>query len=247
MRIEEDVWLSDIIRKKVFKLTFDSLSSSTKRNWQTTIAQHESEHSHAMYYTKISTEQVSLLYQLSKLGFYPVDVNVTFELECDRVTNLSPLKTKYTIKEIASGEEQQVVNIARTCFRYSRFHLDPAVNNEIADRIKSEWVFNYIRKQRGDRLFVASMEEKTVGFLAAIVSEKQGKKIGIIDLIGIDRQYQRQGIGQELSKFFRVYYQEDCNRLRVGTQVANIASQRLYQKVGFSLSQSQYVLHKHLN
>jgi hypothetical protein len=34
--------------------------------------------------------------------------------------------------------------------------------------------------------------------------------------------------------------------LLVGTQVANIPSVRLYERMGFSLSSSQYVLHLHV-
>jgi len=50
------------------------------------------------------------------------------------------------------------LDIAESAFVYSRFHLDPLVPKELANRVKREWIANYVRRQRGERLLVAEVD-----------------------------------------------------------------------------------------
>jgi ribosomal protein S18 acetylase RimI-like enzyme len=141
---------------------------------------------------------------------------------------------------------RETLEIARSCFRYSRFHLD-LVSPSIANQIKHDWIQNYIRHQRGERLFVALLGGRPAGFLAVIATEMDNRRVCTIDLIGVSRNFQRRGIGQALTAFFIRHYRERAECLQVGTQAANIPSMRLYQKLGFYISQTQYVMHGHFN
>jgi ribosomal protein S18 acetylase RimI-like enzyme len=138
------------------------------------------------------------------------------------------------------------VEIAGTCFRYSRFHLDPRVPREIADRIKREWIRNYATKRRGERLLVASLEGRPAGFLAVLASESGGQRIRTIDLVGVAAWAQRRGVGRALVEAFIAASRGVCDVMQVGTQAANIPSMRLYETTGFCMSRSQYVLHGHV-
>jgi ribosomal protein S18 acetylase RimI-like enzyme len=80
-----------------------------------------------------------------------------------------------------------------------------------------------------------------VGFLAALVSERNA----VIDLVGVDKQYQRRRVGAALTQAFIDHYRPSASSLQVGTQVANVPSMRLYERLGFSISKTQYVLHLH--
>ena len=130
--------------------------------------------------------------------------------------------------------------IAGSAFRYSRFHLDPWVGNELAHHIKREWIRNYVLRKRGDALLVARHEGRPVGFLAALVSHGTA----VIDLVAAAPDSSRMGIGAALTHAFAERYR-DVPRL-VGTQVSNMPSIRLYTKLGFELLHSQYVLHHHV-
>jgi ribosomal protein S18 acetylase RimI-like enzyme len=64
--------------------------------------------------------------------------------------------------------------------------------------------------------------------------------------MGVDRPEQGQGAGHRLVETFIGESAGGCDRLRVGTQLANIPSIRLYEKCGFRLAASEYVLHAHV-
>lgn len=251
MEIREDTWLSNIFENPVFKIvtrpaapTPDDSTSKIRQQ----IERHAGQQSQAFYYAKVDTREIEVVRQLSSAGLYVVDVNVTFRIDPRAQANAErgAATSEVVVREIEPADEDDTLDIAATCFQYSRFHLDPLVSRTIADRIKRDWILNYIKRQRGDRLFVALIGERPVGFLAAIAIEANGKKICAIDLVGVSRQFQRRRVGQALTQFFIEYYQQRCDYLDVGTQTANIPSMRLYQKMGFYISQTQYVLHGQL-
>jgi ribosomal protein S18 acetylase RimI-like enzyme len=244
MEIREDRWLSSIFNHGVFKIDIPARDHVTA-NICELIHRHTSTQSTAFYYAKVDTANVSIVRQLILADFYVVEVNVTFGLDsrCVQAAANSTATERFSIQEISPAQHEEVLDIAGSCFRYSRFHLDPLVPEVIANRIKREWIQNYINRQRGDRLFVASLGGQTVGFLAALGSESEGKSIRIIDLVGVSNSFQRQGVGQALVASFISHYKDHCDYLQVGTQVANIPSMRLYQTFGFNIIKTQYVMH----
>jgi ribosomal protein S18 acetylase RimI-like enzyme len=151
------------------------------------------------------------------------------------------------IREITPEHHEAVLRIAATCFRYSRFHLDPLIPVAVANRIKHDWILNYIKKQRGEQLWVALHEDRPAGFLAVLSSDSGGRRTRTIDLIGVDGAFQGRGFGASLVAFFLDRYAGESDYLQVGTQVANIPSMKLYQKFGFAIVRAQYVLHKHVH
>ena len=93
---------------------------------------------------------------------------------------------------------------------------------------------------------VAEWDGVPVGFLAVLAAEVKGCSCRVIDLIGVSNSHQGRGGGRELVDYFRQLYAGKCDLLRVGTQVANIPSARLYERCGFRLAESAYVLHAHV-
>jgi|SRR5215831_849149 len=246
MEIREDRWLSSIFDHSVFKIEVDpSASAGHGSDLSEVIRRHASQQRRAFYYSKIDTAQAALARQLSLAGLYVVDVNVIFRLTPARLltTEMASGTERYSVREITPAQYDEVLQIAGSCFTYSRFHLDPLVSLTTANQVKREWIQSYINKQRGDRLFVACVGPQPAGFLAALASESAGQKIRTIDLVGVGNAFQRQGVGQSLVSFFINHYRNQCDYFEVGTQIANIPSMRLYQGFGFELARSQYVLH----
>jgi ribosomal protein S18 acetylase RimI-like enzyme len=170
-----------------------------------------------------------------------VDVNVVFE----RQPVLQPSSDgSILVRDFQPADETATLEIAHTAFLYSRFHLDPFIPNELANRIKREWVANYIRKQRGERLLVAEMDGKIAGFLALL--ETSGHT-GVIDLIGVANHMQGRGVGRSMVQHHVHEAVGIYSRLIVGTQIANIPSIRLYENCGYHISNAAYVFHLHVN
>jgi ribosomal protein S18 acetylase RimI-like enzyme len=233
----EDCWLSDILRYKVFRAVVPSVTQPISAD---ELSRHARLQSRAMYYAKVDTSQVTVLKELESAGMNVVDVNIA--LSCD--IRFQPLANRSTciVKEATAADEGPITAMAGSCFRYSRFHLDPELANETANQIKHNWVKSYFHGQRGDRLFVAWYEGVPAGFLAALVTDEKA----VVDLVGVDRRFQRCGIGSSLMETFCKHYQNHCTALQVGTQVSNTPSLRFYRKFGFDISGSSYVLHMHV-
>ena len=131
-----------------------------------------------------------------------------------------------------------ILKIAESCFTSSRFHLDPNIDNSIANQIKKEWVRNYIKRKRGNRLIVAVNKKNNLplGFLAEMLMHNTEKIISLIDLIGVDKSHHGKGIGNELiSWMMKNQLSKKTNTIRVVTQVANIQSIRFYENVDSNL------------
>ena len=233
----EDCWLSEILRYKVFHVVVPSAAQPISTD---ELSRHARLQSRAMYYAKVDTSRVTVLKKLESAGMNVVDVNIT--LSCDIRFLPSANRSICIVKEASAADEGPITTMAGSCFRYSRFHLDPDIANETANQIKRAWVKSYFHGQRGDRLFVAWHEGVRAGFLAATVTDEKA----IVDLVGVDRQFQRCGVGSSLMHAFCGHYQNHYSSLQVGTQIVNIASLQLYRKCGFDISGSSYVLHMHV-
>ena len=198
----------------------------------------------AFYFAKVDCDRVDQVQKLTRLGFFVVDVNVTFALSRKLGANAPVAET--IVVDASAAHAPAILDVAGSCFRYTRFHLDPFVPGPLAHRIKREWIANYVDKKRGDRLFAALVDGRPVGFLASLRGGPPGQETATIDLVGVDTAYQGRGAGKSLVEHFIQHYHGSCRVLQVGTQVANVPSTRLYEKLGFSLAKSQYVLHMHV-
>jgi GNAT superfamily N-acetyltransferase len=248
--IEEDRWLSAIFGYGVFRVNLSRVGGEADVDAGDMVQTHASQQHRAMYYAKVDTARIEEVRQLHAAGFYVVDVNVTFGAETSSVAPSGPrARWDGSIREVGElgpAEQQVVLEIAESCFRYSRFHLDPLIPVATANHIKREWIASYVRKKRGEKLFVAVREGRPVGFLAVLAAKNAGRHIRIIDLIGVRPEAQGRGIGRALVDFFVDRCKSECDVLQVGTQVVNVPSMRLYLQCGLSIMHSAYVMHSHV-
>lgn len=248
MDILEDKWLSGIFGYGVFKINVVPSSISSPESLDGVrdgVREHAGGRQAAMYYSKVDTAQVDLVRALGAAGLYVVDVNVTLGVDARSAAGVSK-RGDVVVCEAEPRHHERLLEIATTCFQYSRFHLDPLISNETANLVKREWIHSYVRKERGDKLFAALLDGQPVGFLAVLASESPSRRTRTIDLIGVAKTCQRRGVGQALVAYFIERYGDRCDWLQVGTQAANLPSIRLYEQMGFSVAQTQYVMHMHV-
>lgn len=194
-------------------------------------------------YAKVPVSEVALASRLAQAGFRVVDAALTFERQPS--PSLPVTHTATAIDVGSEGPPEALLRMAETAFSYSRFHLDPEVPNRIADAVKRAWVQSYHDGKRGERLLVARREGQPVGFLADLALTEGEARVRVIDLLGVDRALRRCGVGRSLvNHFIRT---AAADRLRVGTQAANVPSVRLYEEAGFRLAGAQYVFHGHFS
>ena len=222
-----DSWLSKLIGKPTYFLqsTFDHL------------AEQDLPKDKIFIWTKISVDDLTKLEHLQKLGFYIIDTNIQLSLN----TKLSDTKNT-NIRFANLTDEQSIKDLAKSSFKYSRFHLDRKISEKVASKIKEEWAGNYFYGKRGRWMVVAEYNSKVVGFLQIL---SKSDNIIVIDLIAVNEENRGKGYAKDMISYAFTNCLHGVGKIEVGTQIANIASLDLYTKLGFRISSSSYVLHMH--
>lgn len=224
--VHDDSWLGGILGTPAFRVDAAATDAELAALPATSFA-----------YAKVDAKDAAGALRLQDAGFRVVDVNVMLS----RGPAPALPAPAARVARVAPAEAGPVLDIAGSCYRYSRFHLDPRVPDEKAHLVKRRWVENYAAGKRGDGLYAVYDGARPAGFLAVLVSGSQA----VIDLIGVDTAAQGRGFGRDLVRFFVAEYGPRCPELSVGTQVANVPSLRLYESCGFSVSKTSLVLHRH--
>jgi ribosomal protein S18 acetylase RimI-like enzyme len=189
----------------------------------------------AFLYAKLPTNSLAAVGQLEELGFHVVDTSVTFE----RPIAGNPTAPAST-RRARPDDRDAVMALAARSFAYSRLHLDPAIPRHVADRSRAEWAGNFFAGKRGDHMMVGAMDGELAGF-AQLLGPDNG--VLTIDLIGVAEPFRCRGIAGRLIAAAGAV--AGTRTLRVGTQIANTPSLRLYETLGFRITATHYVLHYH--
>lgn len=190
-------------------------------------------------YVKIPVDKSHVVNELLQIGFKLVDTNLQFE---KILTSTPAINTGSTIIRLAEpNDEQQIADLAKRSFCHSRFHADLAISDLQANEIKADWSRSFFHGERGDAMVVAVNGDRVVGFLLSLQTTD---KVLVIDLITVDESMRSQGLAGAMTWFTQAQF-PNAGKLRVGTQLANIAAIRCYERLGFELVRSHYVLHYH--
>ncbi len=235
-RIDHDKWLSEMLQCPAYRISVPENRVEISR-FEVDLAKLLEERP-LFAFAKVDPAKLTEVHLLEQYGFRLIDTNTQFDkpLQTD-----SQYAGNCTVRFALAEDEEQAVVLGRNCFSYSRFHLDPLMPKEVADRIKGEWVRNYFTGKRGDAMVLAEIDGMVVGFLQLIYA---GNETLIIDLIAVDDNHRRKGIAGDMIQFAEA----NCGnfpKIIVGTQIANVPSMRMYENLGFKISSASYVFHYH--
>lgn len=161
---------------------------------------------------------------------YVSDINVQFQ---KKVSNISKSKN-YKIKITNNKEiDEDILEIAKKSFIYSRFYNDPNLDNKKAKCIYVDWTRNSFNKE--NKYFVTYQENnKIIGFLIFSID----KNIATIELVAVDKKYQNKNIGKDIINEFERFlfkFKNNVTLINVGTQSENKKAIKFYQNLGFKL------------
>lgn len=233
--IHYDQWLSDELQREVYKLDVEELTAYGESDPDEYLSVLNFEN--VFVYAKIRVNDADKISFLEKLGFNLVDTNIVFERVIDdRIQDTGLSNIRFAVPE----DRQRVRELAASSFSFSRFHLDPLLPDDKANEIKASWAENFFFSGRGDGMVVSSIEGKIAGFLQLLYS---GEDL-IIDLIAVDKAFRRKGIASGMITYAQRSL-KGFKKVRVGTQLANIPSIRMYENLEFIFSGASYVFHYH--
>lgn len=236
---QKDVWLSDVLRQPVFRLAAQ-VGPEIEPCGVAAVVRELGGSGDAFFFAKLATSSVSACATLTNAGFYVVDTAITLAWKGGGTIDSADVE----VGPMRPAQGDAVLDIAAKAFRWSRFHLDPRISTELANRIKREWMANYVSGARGSAVYTAEAGGRIAGFLAVIESS-HGAKAAVIDLLAVAPEFQGRGVGVALVRKFIEDWKDRASELKVGTQAANIRSLRLYENCGFRTAESAFVLHGH--
>lgn len=232
MQLAEDRWLSERLGRPAFSVR-DPLEPEPPL---------PDDLGPGFYQARVPGERVDAVRTLQARGFYVTNAGITLA----RRPGSEPSPPGVEVRTADPTRDGALLDVAESAFHASRFHLDPQVEPETANRIKRDWVDSYLRGTRGQQLLTALVNGAPAGFLAIIGGEAEGRTLRVIDLIGVSPKHRGSGAGAALVARFLADSEGACDEVRVGTQAANPGATRFYERLGFRAVAMAYDLHLHV-
>lgn len=162
-----------------------------------------------------------------KTDAFLADVNIQFLKVLVDNPNYQDEKT-YVLNNYPRND--QIVGIARDSFQFSRFFNDPRLPEVQAKNIYYHWT-KCAFEQENKYFVVCERDANIAGYILFSVNEEEG----VIQLIAVDKKYQGQRVGKSMIQAMELFViEKGVTKIKVGTQVSNIAAAQFYSKIGFT-------------
>ena len=228
--LRSDPWTGPFVGKTAYQLELRSeLQAGTLKSTLSDLT------APAFVTAKIDAQRVADLARLEEAGFRLITAELGFSGSA--LSSNDSDGVRFAVAE----DEMAVADLARRSFSYSRFHVDPEIGGPAANELKAAWARNYFAGERGDWMVVAEQGGELAGFLQLMRSDDAL----VIDLVAVGGEHRGQGLARRMVGY-AVTHCGAGSFVRVGTQLTNLASIRLYQSLGLSLDRAQYVFHLHV-
>lgn len=197
---------------------------------------------------KMDTNCKHIVYALQKNDFLLVNTLMTYYFDFDKC-RCPEFSYQCRIGDCQEKDLPVLKEIARTSFRFDRFHSDPTLPNNLCDQYYEKWIENSYYGF-ADKIIVAYLHDKPAGFatakymdkdacirfvIAAVAPEARGKGV-----FGSMRYAKMQWAAHLAKKDPRIKGIFD------GTQVNNLGIQRTCISGGFTIYGSQYEFHRQI-
>lgn len=195
-------------------------------------------------------ENLELAHSLERAGFQLVDAIQTFGMRLGQALSPgAPSPPGVEIGFLQTWQQEQVVDLAGRVYRFDRFHSDPVLVNETADRLHREWLRNACAGEAADAVIVAHRRHQVLGFVTVRMERELerwcGFRLATIVLVATAPEAQKQGVGRAMTQHVVQWLaQNNLQAVQVGTQLSNIAAARLYENCGFRLVASALTFRK---
>jgi GNAT superfamily N-acetyltransferase len=188
---------------------------------------------------------------LVDFGFSYIHTLLTFALyktDDVRYSNSYIMSKGITIRQAKADDAEYVSRIASNSFAYSRFHMDPLLDNSKANALLRDSAINSIRDKYADIVFVAEVNGELAGYYSgkkrSICKSSLIKGEAIIS--AVDSRYRGLGIFSALDDALIRWFQENVDFAEMGTYLANNPIHRTWINKGLRLINGTHQLSKKL-
>ena len=188
---------------------------------------------------RVDAEDVRAIQGLELAGFLNVDALMTFSATpADLIVRAQP--SAFRIRPGSAEDATPLGEIAAETFVHGRFHADPSIEPGRARNVYRNWAVACCQGTAADAILVALDDDRIAGFVAcrmhADTVGDPALATGTIPLIASASSRRGRGVGSSLvAAAARWFRNRGAVTVEVGTQLANVAAARLYERSGFRL------------
>ncbi len=182
---------------------------------------------------------------MERAGFRLMDTLLYFTRIITNSASLpSPLPEAVVVRPVQPDEAGAVRDLAGRAFAGygGHYHADERLERAACDAVYADWAYRSCQsRQVADEVLVATLDERMVGFITL----RQRGNEGDGPLYGVDPVSQGQGIGGALMAAALAWLQaRGARHMVMSTQITNVASQKVWTRLGFEPSHAEYTFHK---
>lgn len=217
-------WGTDKFESEVLGRTVAKVSVALGTGFQTRLAEClQSDYQQAS--VRLSIEQEKEMESLIEIGFVQVDTIVTYGGAMREHTASNEVR-------LANADDaDRISEISAEAFKDGRYMCDPWISAEEGRNLYGEWGRNAAVGSFGDATFVSGSGPDA--FLITQLRSDLPEKCGVFVLLAVAEESRGQGLGAMLVESACSWMaRQDCTYLLIGTQLSNVASQRLFSNLG---------------
>lgn len=195
-----------------------------------------------------NTKNIDYIFNsITGLNFYYIHTLLTFYNQNKRfeVKSFYP-ENNINIRVATPNDAEQVSILAQKSFKYSRFHLDPFLDDTKASNLLGVSAKNSILHGFVDVMFVAEIENRVVGYYSAKkrIIEEFEKTIGDPVISAVDSKYRGSGVFSKLNDHILNWYSDNTDFAELGTYLANYPVHKTWINQGLGLIRGSHQFSK---
>ena len=191
---------------------------------------------------RCSTDDLGAAQAMERAGYILMDTLLYYSR--DLLRSPIPDAPAVLVRPFRAGEEGQVRAVALEAFDDYRghYHADVRLDRRACDEAYADWAVRSCVGDAADIVIVAESEGGVTGFLTVRLNSPEE---GDVTLSGIARAAQGQGAHRALMiEALNWCKAQGARRTVTSTQVTNVASQKVWTRLGFEPHHSYYTFHK---
>lgn len=199
--------------------------------------------------SKIDSANIRLINDLEKNGFLIKDFQLTYKLVLDQHNFESKTNLNIRVRDFAINDIETLSEIAIHSFvDYGHYANNPIFDIRKVPMIYSDWVKRgCLDKHVSDKVFVAEIDNKVVGFLSLKRNPNRNNKFCTFTIGAVDEYYRNQNVMKTLISHTIFWAKETQNDwIEVNVLATNLPVIKAFSDQKFMVSNSFITLHKNL-
>lgn len=180
-------------------------------------------------------------------GFYYIHTLLTFShIKKSSHYNRKITNRKINIRTAKQTDVDDISNLAKKSFQYSRYHLDPNIDNSKGDILLKTSARNSILDGFVDIMFIAEYDNRIVGYYSAKKTffKEFNINFGEAVISAVDERYRGMGIFSSLHQNLINWFDDNTEVAEMGTYLINSPVHKTWIKSGLNLIRGTHQLSK---